>query len=96
MGILKQRSNKKFSYNPRFYKSDKEGSPYQIERKFDKYRKATSDNKGLKKKFTNAWDDFKNNPNRRANRIILIVIAVLILLFLFIIDFDLSIFYQFP
>lgn len=96
MGILKQRKNKHFNYNPRYYKSDKEGSPYQIERKFDKFRKATSDNKGLKQKFVNAIDDFKHNPNKKANRIILIVVLILVLLFLFIIDFDLSIFYQFP
>lgn len=93
MGILKQRKNKKFHYSPRYYKSDKEGSPYEIERKFDRYRKATADSKGLKQKFTNAWDDYKNNPDRRANRVVLIIVVILVLLFLWLIDFDLSIFF---
>lgn len=93
MGFLKQRKNKKFSYTPRFYKSDKEGSPYEIERKFDQYRKATADSSGLKQKFNNAWDDLKNNPDKRANRTILIIVAILIFIFLLIIDFDLSIFF---
>lgn len=93
MGLLKQRKNKKFNYTPRFYKSDKEGSPYEIERKFDQYRKATADSSGLKQKFNNAWDDLKNNPDKRANRTILIIIAILIFIFLLIIDFDLSIFF---
>lgn len=93
MGFLKQRKNKKFQYSPRYYKNNKEGSPYEIERKFDRYRKATGDNYGLKQKFSNAWDDYKHNPDRRANRIVLIIVVVLIFIFLWIIDFDLSIFF---
>lgn len=92
MGIFKTRSNKKFNYEPRYYRSDKEGSPFQMERKFDQFRKATGDTKGIKAKFTNAWDDYRNNSDKKSNKIILIIAAVLILIFLFIIDFDLSIF----
>lgn len=92
MGIFKTRKNKKFSYDPRYYKSDKEGSPFQIERKFDQFRKATGETTGLKGKFNNAWDDFRNNSDTKTNKTILIIIAILILIFLFIIDFDLSIF----
>jgi len=92
MGIFKTRKNKKFTYEPRYYKSDKEGSPFQIERKFDQFRKATGDTTGLKAKFTNAWDDFRNNSDKATNKTILIIIMILVLLFLFIIDFDLSIF----
>lgn len=92
MGVFKTRKNKRFSYIPRYYKNDKEGSPYHIERKFEKYRKATGDTRGLKQKFSNAMDDFKGNPDRRANRTVLIIVIILLLLFLFIIDFDLSIF----
>jgi len=46
----------------------------------------------MKGTFNDALDDLKNNPDRQANRRILIIIALLLLLFLFIIDFDLSIF----
>lgn len=92
MGILKARKNKKFDYQPRFYKG--EGSPFKLEHKFDSYRKTTLENKGLKSKFNNAWDDLKNNPDRKANRIILYIVILLVFLFLYIIDFDLSIFTQ--
>lgn len=94
MGILKSRTNKKFSYTPRFYKSEKEGSPFQMEAKFDKFRKTTGESPSLKGKFVNAWEDLRNNSDKKTNRIILIIIAVLILIFLFIIEFDLSIFTQ--
>lgn len=92
MGLFKTRKNKRFTYEPRYYKSDKEGSPFQIERKFDQFRKATGDTLGLKGKFQNAWDDFKNNTGSKSNKIIILVILILVLIFLFIIDFDLSIF----
>lgn len=94
MGLLKLRKNKKFSYTPRYYKGGEEGSPFEIKHKFDDYRKTVGSNSGLKNKFNNALDDFKNNPDREANRRILIIVAVLLLVFLFIIDFDLSIFFS--
>ncbi len=89
MGFLKSRKNKKYSYSPRHYEGS--GTPYKLEPKFDKYR-STLENKGLKGKFTSAWDDFKNNPDKKVNRTVLIIIIVLVFLFLYIIDFDLSIF----
>lgn len=92
MGVFKTRKNKRYSYTPRYYKNDKGGSPYQMERRFDQYRKSTGDTRGIKQKFSNAMDDLKSNPDRRANRTVLIIVIILLLLFLFIIDFDLSIF----
>ncbi|MBC9796054.1 riboflavin synthase subunit beta [Sinomicrobium weinanense] len=92
MGVFKTRKNKRYNYTPRYYKNDKEGSPYQMERRFDKFRKASGDTKGIKQKFSNAMDDLRANPDRRANRTILVIVIILLLLFLFIIDFDLSIF----
>lgn len=94
MGIFKTKKNKKFGYEPRYYKSDKEGSPFQIEGKFDKFRKSTGETTGLKGKLVNAWDDFKNNSDKKTNKVILFIILLFIFLFLFIIDFDLSIFTQ--
>jgi len=94
MGLLKARKNKKFSYTPRYYDNKGKGNPFEIKHKFDEYRKTVGANKGLKSKFNDALDDLKNNPDRQANRRILIIIAVLVLVFLFIIDFDLSIFFS--
>lgn len=94
MGIFKLRKNKKFSYTPRFYKANEDGSsPFEIKHKFDDYRK-TVGSTGLKGKFTNAFEELKDKPDREANRRILIIVAVLVLVFLFIIDFDLSIFFS--
>lgn len=95
MGILRTRKNKKFGYSPRYYTNDKEGaSPFQMEHKFDKYRKTVEGNKGLKNKFKAAMAELKDRSNRDANKRVLIIAAVLILLFLYLIDFDLSIFTQ--
>ncbi|MBU3822627.1 riboflavin synthase subunit beta [Flavobacteriaceae bacterium XHP0103] len=94
MGLLKLRKNKKFSYTPRYYNNKGEGSPYEIKHKFDDYRKTVGNNSGLKTKFVNAIDDYKNNPDKQANRRILIIVGILVLVFLFIIDFDLSIFFS--
>jgi len=91
MGILK-RTNKKFEYTPRYYKSDKEGSPYRMEGKFDEYRKTLNTSRGLKAKFSTAWDELQESRKNGYNRTILILILVFILIFLWIIDFDLSIF----
>ncbi len=92
MGLLAKRKNKKFSYQPRYYEQDGEGSPFAIKQKFDDYRVTIGSNKGLKTKFIKALNDYKYNKNKEANNRILIIIGVLLLIFLFIIDFDLSIF----
>jgi hypothetical protein len=94
MGLLKSRKNKKFSYTPRYFDDKGEGNPFEIKHKFDHYRKTIGSNSGLKTKVSNALDDYKNNPNREANRRILIIIGILVLVFLIIIDFDLSIFFS--
>jgi len=94
MGLFKTRKNKQFSYTPRHFDDKGQGNPYEIKHKFDEFRTTVGANKGLKTKINNAVDDFKNNPDREANRRILIIIGVLVLVFLFIIDFDLSIFFS--
>ena len=90
MGIFKTKKNKRFSYTPRFYKSER--SPFEIKHKFDDQR-VTIEKTNLKGKFTNALNDFKSNPNSIANKRVLIIILILIFAFLWIIDFDLSIFF---
>jgi hypothetical protein len=92
MGLLKLRKNKKYSYTPRYYQTDKEGSPFKMEPMFNGYRKTVGNQGGLKAKFFAAIDDFKSQSDARSNRTVLVIMGVLILLFLIIIDFDLSIF----
>jgi hypothetical protein len=93
MGLLKTRKNKKFGYEPRYYKHDGEGSPFQIKHKFDDYRTTTGDPLGFKGKLKAALRELKEAQDRRVNRTIFFIVALFILLFLFIIDFDLSIFF---
>ncbi|PHR12308.1 MAG: riboflavin synthase subunit beta [Aequorivita sp.] len=93
MGLIGKRKNKKYSYKPRHYEFDGDGSPFSMGHKFDEYRTTVGDNKGLKGKFKTAWADLRQTSDRNANRRLIVIIAVLVLLFLFIIEFDLSIFY---
>jgi hypothetical protein len=88
MGFLKK-TNKKFEYQPRYYKGD--GSSYKIEHKLDKFRTTTGKNKGLKSKFSDAINDLKKS-DKSTNKTIIYIIIVLLFGFLYIIDFDLSIF----
>jgi hypothetical protein len=89
MGFLK-RTNKKFDYQPRYYKG--EGNPFKIEHKLDKYRTTTGTNKGIKSKFSDAIGELKN-AEKGSNKTVIYIALVLVLIFLFIIDFDISIFF---
>ncbi len=92
MGILKTRKNKKFNYEPRYYKSSKEGSPFEMEHKFDKYRKTVGSAGGWKTKFGNAIQDLREGSDRRGRLTLVVIFLGLVLVFLYIIDFDLTIF----
>ncbi|RAJ16783.1 MULTISPECIES: riboflavin synthase subunit beta [Olleya] len=91
MGFLSRRKNKRFDYTPRFYKG--EGNPFEIKHKFDEHRTTVGENPGLKGKFNNALNELKSNPDREANRRILLIVAILVFLFFLLIGFDLSIFF---
>lgn len=88
--FLKLRKNRTYDYTPRYYKG--EGNPYKIEHKLDKYRSTANTQRGLKNKFSSAFDDLKNEGDKNLKTRFIVIVAILILLFLFIIDFDLSIF----
>jgi hypothetical protein len=90
MGLFKLRKNKKFSYEPRYYKG--EGSPFQIKHKFDDQR-VTIQKTSLKGTFKNAIEDLKNR-DRQSSKIIGIITLILLFIFLWFIDFDLTIFFS--
>ncbi|MDN3723815.1 riboflavin synthase subunit beta [Aequorivita sp. SDUM287046] len=92
MGLISKRKNKKYSYKPRHYEFDGDGSPFAMGHKFDQFRTTVGENKGLKGKFKTAMADLKKS-DKNANLRLLVIIALLVLVFLFIIGFDLSIFY---
>ncbi|WP_397363232.1 riboflavin synthase subunit beta [Olleya sp. R77988] len=91
MGFLSKRKNKKFDYTPRFYKG--EGNPFEIKHKFDDHRTTVGENPNFKGKLNNALDELKKNPDKDANRRILLIVMILVFLFFLIIGFDLSIFF---
>jgi hypothetical protein len=91
MGLIGRRKNKKYDYQPRYYKSENGSKPFEIKHKFDDQR-STVQNVGLKGKFGNAMNDFKQGTDVVVKKRIYIIVAVLVLLFLWLIDFDLSIF----
>ncbi len=94
MGFMKLRKNKRYSYTPRYYKNEGEGSPFEIKHKFDDYRTSVGENKNMKQKFTSAWDEFKNSPDKAVNRRVLFISIILAFLILWFFDFNLSIFFK--
>jgi hypothetical protein len=91
MGILGRRKNKKYNYQPRFYKSEDGSKPFEMKGKFDDHRTTLGKN-GLKKNFLNAVNDFNEGVTADVKKRLYIIITILILIFLWFIDFDLSIF----
>jgi hypothetical protein len=93
MGLFgKQRRD--YDYQPRYYKSDKEGHPFKIEYKFDQFRTTAGSNRGLKAKFNNIAADAKRQGDRNMKIRMAIIISILVFIFLYIIDFDLSIIFS--
>ncbi|MFK7813422.1 MAG: riboflavin synthase subunit beta [Maribacter sp.] len=85
---------KGFDYQPRYYKSDKEGNPFKMEYKFDQFRTTAGSNRGLKNKFNNILEDSRRQGDRNMRIRLFVIISILIFIFLYIIDFDLSIFFS--
>lgn len=92
MGFFKK-GYRGYDYQPRYYKSDKDGNPFKIEYKFDQYRTTAGSNRGLKNKFNNVLEDSKRAGDRNVWLRMIIITSVLLIIFLYIIDFDLSIFF---
>ena len=92
MGIFKTKKNKRYNYTPRYWDDKGEGSPYQIAHRFDQYRSTVGKSGNIKDRFITAWDELKQDSDRRVNKRVLIIFMVLIFIFLYLIEFDLSIF----
>ena len=90
MGLFKLRKNKKFNYEPRYYKGD--SSPFEIKHKFDDQR-VTVQKTNLKGTLKNALSDMKSTDHQTSYRIRIIVL-ILVFIFLWFIDFDLSLFFS--
>ena len=89
MGLFKLRKNKKFNYEPRYYKGD--SNPFEMKHKFDDQR-VTVQKINLKGTLKNALNDARHT-DRATSRRIGFIIMVLVFIALWIIDFDLSLFF---
>lgn len=85
------RKNRAYDYQPRYYKSDKEGNPFKIEYKFDQFRSTVGSQRGLKNKVRKAMADAKREGDRNMRIRLLVITSILVFIFLYIIDFDISI-----
>ena len=94
MKSIIRRKPKRFSYQPRFYKSSV--SPYEIKGKYDDFRTTKYTPRGLKAKINRALKESLFGGERIVRIRLLIIMAILILIALYIIDFDLTIFYRHP
>ncbi|WP_438962603.1 riboflavin synthase subunit beta [Nonlabens sp.] len=91
MGILSRRKNKKYDYQPQYYKQEEGTRPFEIKHKFDEHR-STIETGGLKRRFNTAMNDYKTGMDAAVKTRLYLIIAVLVFAFLWLIGFDLSIF----
>ncbi|MFS4469343.1 riboflavin synthase subunit beta [Maribacter sp. 2210JD10-5] len=91
--ITRLRKNRQYEYSPRYYDDKGKGNPYKMEPKLDKFRSTLTNQRGLKNKFNNAFEDAKREGDRNLKMRMVIIIAVLLFIVLYILDFDLSIFF---
>ena len=92
--ITRLRKNRQYGYQPRYFDDKGKGNPYKIEAKFDKFRSTLSNQRGIKNKINNAFDDTKRKGDRNIRLRMAVIMAILVLVFLYIIEFDLSIFFS--
>lgn len=92
MGFLGRRTNKRFEYNPRFYKGKK--NPYGIEHMFDDFRHTAHQGRGLIGRWYSAMFDANSEGDSRVWIRLGFIVAVLLLIALYILDFDLTIFFD--
>ena len=90
INIFRKQRNKKFTYSPRYSKSNKTNL-YGFDSAYSKHRESNS----IFDK-SNVWNEARLRSRNRSNSLfsktILFIIILLTLIFLYIIDFDLSIF----
>jgi len=86
LGLFKLKKNKRYSYSGRFSEDNsylgKHAVPKKIKSKFDEYRTTVGDDNGFRKKFRNAFDDYKKGSEKSVKTRLVIILSILISLFL--------------
>ncbi|SVB16593.1 uncharacterized protein METZ01_LOCUS169447 [marine metagenome] len=91
ISLFKLSKNKRFNYNPRYYKDNSNEAIYQFDSVYTKKRNSIG-SADISSKWKEERVLQRNRANRSFSKSIFLIVLVLILIFLFIIDFDLSIF----
>ena len=92
VNLFKLEKNKRFNYNPRYYKEKSVQNIYAFDSIYSKNRNFTSSS-DVSSKWKEARLSYRNRSNKKFSTKIIVIASILVLIFLFIIDFDLSIFY---
>ena len=91
VNLFKLEKNKRFTYNPRYYKDKSVDNIYDFESVYSKNRTSTS-SADISSQWKEARIMHRNRSNSSFSKVIIVIVLLLVLVFLFIIDFDLSIF----
>ena len=91
VNLFKLEKNKRFSYNPRYYKEKAIQNIYAFDSAFIKNRNFTS-SVDISSQWKVARLSYRNRSNRNFSTTIIVIALDLVLIFLFVSDFDLSIF----
>ena len=93
VNLFKLEKNKRFNYNPRYYKEKSIENIYDFDSVYSK-RRSSNNQSDISSHWKEARLIHRNSSNRDFSKSIIGIALVLFLIFLFIIDFDLSIFFN--
>lgn len=93
ISLFKLGKNKRFNYNPRYFKEKSIHHTYSFDSVYSKNRNITS-SADISSRWKESRLSCRNRSNRKFSTSIIVITLILIMIFLYIIDFDLSIFYS--
>ncbi len=91
ISLFKLGKNKRFNYNPRYFKEKSINNIYSFDSVYSKNRNITS-SADISSRWKESRLSHRNRSNRKFSKRIIIIALILIAFFLYLIDFDLSVF----
>lgn len=93
--LFKSQKNRRYNYTPRYYRGKEGGNPYDFDTSLVRYRDTYNAND-----FGYHWATVREKMRHRGNRsfspLLLFIVGLLGFIALYILDFDLTLFTQFP
>ena len=93
ISLFRLGKNKRFNYNPRYFKEKTIHNIYSFDSAYSKNRNITS-SADISSQWKESRLNHRNRSNRKFSTRIIIIALILITIFLYVIDFDLSVFYS--